>query len=149
MKQRLVNALDDRSARGQDHSSDSRSGFPSLDSCKKSVLSFLVAIRPNREQRAAAFVLGIVLIITISFGVAPHQATVTTRSGSVETLLFRTTAQTCPPANLADPAIKENLQSQSGEDVVLLQWFNGLCNGTYFEMGALDGVRFSNTFFFN
>ena len=39
--------------------------------------------------------------------------------------------------------------SQSGEDETLLTWFNGLCGGTYIEMGALDGRKFSNSFVFN
>jgi len=39
--------------------------------------------------------------------------------------------------------------SQSEEDVHLLKWFSGLCNGTYIEMGGLDGVKFSNSFVFN
>jgi FkbM family methyltransferase len=41
------------------------------------------------------------------------------------------------------------LKSQNKEDEILLRWFNGLCNGTYIEMGALDGVKFSNSFAFN
>ena len=40
-------------------------------------------------------------------------------------------------------------QSQSLEDRDLLEWFNGLAFGTYLEIGALDGVQFSNSYFFN
>jgi len=40
-------------------------------------------------------------------------------------------------------------KSQSGEDRTLLQYFHGLCGGTYLEMGGLDGVRFSNSYVFN
>lgn len=39
--------------------------------------------------------------------------------------------------------------SQVGEDRKMLSWFNGLCNGTYLEAGALDGVRYSNTLLFH
>ena len=39
-------------------------------------------------------------------------------------------------------------KSQSGEDMKLLTWFEGMKNGTYIEMGGLDGVRFSNSYFF-
>lgn len=62
---------------------------------------------------------------------------------------FGTTAKACPAVDVTAPSAKQHLKSQSGEDVVLLKWFNGLCEGTYFEMGALDGVLFSNTYFFN
>lgn len=39
--------------------------------------------------------------------------------------------------------------SQSREDRKLLKWFGTLCGGTYLEMGALDGKRFSNSHVFN
>jgi hypothetical protein len=45
--------------------------------------------------------------------------------------------------------LRPHLKSQSKEDERLLGWFNGLCNGTYIEMGGLDGVRLSNTYVFN
>eukprot|EP00529_Nitzschia_sp_RCC80_P032540 CAMPEP_0113471512 /NCGR_PEP_ID=MMETSP0014_2-20120614/17014_1 /TAXON_ID=2857 /ORGANISM="Nitzschia sp." /LENGTH=229 /DNA_ID=CAMNT_0000364145 /DNA_START=401 /DNA_END=1090 /DNA_ORIENTATION=+ /assembly_acc=CAM_ASM_000159 len=42
-------------------------------------------------------------------------------------------------------------KSQSQEDKELMRLFGNkkLCNGTYIEMGALDGVRYSNSFVFN
>jgi hypothetical protein len=40
-------------------------------------------------------------------------------------------------------------QAQFGEDWDLIVAFNGLCNGTYIEMDALDGVRFSNSYVIN
>jgi len=40
-------------------------------------------------------------------------------------------------------------KAQFGEDKVLMQYFGHLCNGTYMEMGALDGVRFSNSHVFH
>jgi len=40
-------------------------------------------------------------------------------------------------------------QSQGQEDRQLLEWFHGLCNGTYIEMGGLDGIRWSNSHVFN
>eukprot|EP00525_Craspedostauros_australis_P012311 CAMPEP_0198110094 /NCGR_PEP_ID=MMETSP1442-20131203/2126_1 /TAXON_ID= /ORGANISM="Craspedostauros australis, Strain CCMP3328" /LENGTH=305 /DNA_ID=CAMNT_0043766019 /DNA_START=102 /DNA_END=1019 /DNA_ORIENTATION=+ len=39
--------------------------------------------------------------------------------------------------------------SQSGEDKILMKWFKNLCGGTYIEMGALDGILFSNSHVFN
>jgi Methyltransferase FkbM domain len=62
---------------------------------------------------------------------------------------YQTTAKICPKANLELPEMMENLLSQGKEDVTLLQWFNGLCGGRYFEMGALDGKTYSNSYFFN
>ncbi len=41
------------------------------------------------------------------------------------------------------------MTSQSKEDRNLLNIFPGICNGTYIEMGALDGVRYSNTHVFH
>lgn len=40
-------------------------------------------------------------------------------------------------------------KSQDGEDDRLMGWFNNICDGTYIELGGLDGVRFSNSHVFN
>lgn len=40
-------------------------------------------------------------------------------------------------------------KSQSGEDKMLLSWFSNLCGGTYLEMGALNGVKYSNSYVFH
>ena len=61
----------------------------------------------------------------------------------------RTSAQTCPVKDIAADVNKKNFKSQSGEDKLLLTWFNGLCNGTYIEMGALNGIQYSNSYFFH
>ena len=42
-----------------------------------------------------------------------------------------------------------NYKSQSGEDKMLLQWFSNICGGSYIEMGALDGVKYSNSYVFH
>lgn len=43
----------------------------------------------------------------------------------------------------------ENSKSQNQEDETLLKLFlKGVCGGIYVELGALDGVRFSNSHFF-
>jgi hypothetical protein len=60
-----------------------------------------------------------------------------------------TTAKPCPKIKLSDPAIVPLLQSQDAEDKTLLNWFNGLCGGTYIEMGGLDGITYSNSYVFN
>lgn len=45
---------------------------------------------------------------------------------------------------------KSSFKSQSEEDAYLLnKFFTGLCNGTYIELGGLDGVTYSNSFVFN
>lgn len=44
---------------------------------------------------------------------------------------------------------KEWFKSQQLEDQRLMEWFKGLCGGSYMEIGGLDGVRFSNTYVFN
>ncbi|KAL3918344.1 MAG: hypothetical protein SGILL_004285, partial [Bacillariaceae sp.] len=59
-----------------------------------------------------------------------------------------TNAHLCPKKDVGEMA-KNSSKSQSKEDQMLLQWFNGLCNGTYIEMGALDGLQFSNSYLFN
>jgi Methyltransferase FkbM domain len=79
-------------------------------------------------------------------------ATTTVEAGRPTTkspFMYQTTAKMCPKANLELPEVMQNLLSQEQEDVALLEWFNGLCGGTYFEMGALDGITFSNSYFFN
>ena len=45
--------------------------------------------------------------------------------------------------------MKRHSKSQDGEDRYLVDtYFKGLCGGTYLELGALDGVRFSNSHLF-
>ena len=46
-------------------------------------------------------------------------------------------------------ALANSMKSQLGEDKFMLGRFNGLCGGSYMELGALDGVRYSNTHVFN
>ena len=45
--------------------------------------------------------------------------------------------------------VKAYSKSQDKEDqYVVRKYFKGLCGGTYLELGALDGVRFSNSHLF-
>ena len=55
----------------------------------------------------------------------------------------RTKAVSCPGTRLT------NFQSQSNEDRVLVEIFKDMCKGTYVELGALDGIRYSNTYVFH
>ena len=57
----------------------------------------------------------------------------------------KTSAYRCPKVK-PDGSL---LTSQSSEDQHLLLFFNGLCDGTYVELGALDGITYSNTYVFN
>lgn len=61
--------------------------------------------------------------------------------------VFQTNAHMCQVKSYND--MKANLMAQSEEDVEALKWFNGLCNGTYIELGGFDGKTYSNTYVFN
>lgn len=55
----------------------------------------------------------------------------------------------CERKDLQDLRKQNLLLSQKAEDEMLLSFFNGLCGGTYMEMGALNGLSFSNSYVFN
>lgn len=58
----------------------------------------------------------------------------------------------CPEDIGSNPPDPRLFASQSNEDKELLQLFHSahpLCNGTYLEMGAVDGVRYSNSHVFH
>jgi len=60
----------------------------------------------------------------------------------------KTQATVCnPQRNTTDDPLV--FMSQSKEDHKLMEWFGGLCGGTYFEMGALNGKRYSNSHAFH
>lgn len=61
------------------------------------------------------------------------------------------TARKCDPSVQATPeALKRFAKSQDAEDMFLYNsYFHGLCGGRYIEMGALDGVTYSNSHMFN
>ena len=62
--------------------------------------------------------------------------------------LARSSAQAC--AGAAPAAVPASVRkSQSQEDEHLLSFFGGFCGGTYVELGALNGITFSNTYAFN
>ena len=61
---------------------------------------------------------------------------------------FVTSATKCSTL-LSAETIKEFSRSQSNEDETLLRWFSTLCGGTYIELGALNGERFSNSYLFH
>jgi FkbM family methyltransferase len=57
---------------------------------------------------------------------------------------YKTKARMCPIK--PEEEMKPLFHGQRSEDKHLLQWFQGLCGGTYLEMGALTGIRYSNTY---
>jgi FkbM family methyltransferase len=60
----------------------------------------------------------------------------------------QTEAKRCDRNDIKNLMVKHS-QSQQGEDAYLVQhFFKGLCGGIYVELGALDGVTYSNTHFF-
>lgn len=61
--------------------------------------------------------------------------------------LVTTAAKKCGSSAIEIP--QSYFQSQSSEDERLMAWFKKLCGGTYIELGALDGVTFSNSHAFN
>lgn len=69
-------------------------------------------------------------------------------SSSFTPFRHQTNAYNCNVRDLNEIPPK-HFKSQSDEDKTLLEWFNGLCNGTYVEMGAVDGLRYSNSYVFH
>lgn len=59
-----------------------------------------------------------------------------------------TTITECSMVSSDDLLRKHLSKSQKGEDLILLSWFNGMCGGKYLEMGALDGITYSNSYVF-
>jgi len=74
-------------------------------------------------------------------------AAVAQTQSSAET--FATSAYKCDKIPFGELQKIKALQSQEKEDKRLLSWFNGLCGGSYIEMGAHDGVYLSNSHVFN
>lgn len=72
-------------------------------------------------------------------------STMTNTNNTTRVMPFQSFTRVCGKVEVEE----SNLKSQSSEDEALLTWFNGLCNGTYLEIGGLDGIRYSNTYVFN
>mmetsp|Transcript_33819 Transcript_33819/g.52701 ORF Transcript_33819/g.52701 Transcript_33819/m.52701 type:complete len:322 (+) Transcript_33819:233-1198(+) len=70
----------------------------------------------------------------------------TTTTMEVATWTPKSKARFCDPGTILD---KELMKSQEGEDRDLINYFHNLCEGTYIEMGALNGVTYSNTHVFH
>ena len=75
-----------------------------------------------------------------------NSGTTTTQVSAVARTRFKSLAQPC---GVPVPVNPGHLLAQDGEDRQLLQWFGGLCNGTYLEIGGLDDITYSNSYVFN
>lgn len=53
------------------------------------------------------------------------------------------------PCDINQSEFQNHSKSQFREDANLFPYFKGLCNGTYLELGAVDGIHFSNTYAFH
>jgi hypothetical protein len=82
-------------------------------------------------------------IVTAGIATAPAATVTVTVTTTATTTSVRTAATICKKVR------GNERKSQNGEDRKLLTIFNGLCGGTYLEMGAFDGIRFSNTYLFH
>lgn len=60
---------------------------------------------------------------------------------------FKSSARACPPNH--PPADESHFQSRNSKDRELLKWFDRLCDGSYIELGAHDGVQSSTSYVFN
>jgi len=127
--------------------------------------------RPQRDEEAAAggrvvrlllFVIAAAAVVasyaqwragtfTTAFELdATSQHLSSNDSTSASRWIPKTRARTCPDSVATNNAIqKAFFRSQSGEDKALMKWFGNLCEGSYIEMGALDGLKFSNSYVFN
>jgi len=110
----------------------------------------------------AALVVFFLFFLWASDGFSPYSDTLTTPSevstgvlsqvstssqvSSSGSYPFATKATACK--YIRPQELKKNpyLSSQMGEDYNVFMHFNGLCGGTYLEMGAVDGIDKSNTY---
>lgn len=78
-----------------------------------------------------------------------HEKLITRRDRDEEDIIIRkTTAYRCDH-EFRDINFQENSRSQHGEDRNIVDFFfKGICGGKYIELGALDGIRYSNSHFF-
>lgn len=102
------------------------------------------------------FAMGTAMIVADTHTHTQSQDTTFSRGMHATRRTWKSRAVKCPP--LSERAIpgyyrryrkSQEVGTFAGEDRRLLQFFNGLCFGTYLELGALDGKSFSNSYFFN
>ena len=109
---------------------------------------------PRREEgRAVTLLIAVVTALVVLWTAWSEDIVDPTRLPSIPHALvkphFKSNAHRCPAGDIENLDSKKLLQSQSEEDEYLLDWFNGLCGGSYIEMGALDGKQYSNSYVFN
>lgn len=96
----------------------------------------------NRKQLCIVVIMVAVLGHLLHDTLSHPSIVGTLASESSAAYMFTSSARACPKVDV-NP---QNLRAQSGEDRHFLQWFGALCDGTYLEMGALDGLTYSNTY---
>lgn len=103
----------------------------------------------ERLSHRGAIVVVVVLFYLMACTVMLRRLPTTNNSAlihhAINDVSFKTFSHTCRKVEVQ----ASNLKSQRQEDKILLNWFEGLCNGTYLEIGGLDGVKYSNTYVFN
>eukprot|EP00525_Craspedostauros_australis_P007055 CAMPEP_0198115202 /NCGR_PEP_ID=MMETSP1442-20131203/6376_1 /TAXON_ID= /ORGANISM="Craspedostauros australis, Strain CCMP3328" /LENGTH=314 /DNA_ID=CAMNT_0043772665 /DNA_START=137 /DNA_END=1081 /DNA_ORIENTATION=+ len=117
------------------------------------------------SQKWAALISIIVLAAVVTINIQPgnlenasndasgangaNDANSAVASQSLRTALVQPTVQKTQATLCNRQLPKQIFLSQSKEDELLLGWFKNLCGGSYIEMGALDGLRYSNSYVFN
>jgi hypothetical protein len=117
--------------------------------------------KPNQAVVGVLVVIAISLAVLLMIQISSNRLALTLTIGKVN-LVTETRNETppdrvshtfrshCYRCNINIPPRRRFFKSQSREDRHLLNtFFMGICNGTYVEVGGLDGVLFSNTFAFN
>lgn len=89
------------------------------------------------------------VVLLLSFAAADSSTDHVDGHQSTEKQLIHTAAVVCTSAVSWDQ-LRELSKSQSKEDSTLWhEFFRGLCQGRYIELGALDGIWLSNTHLFS
>ena len=72
---------------------------------------------------------------------------------TIHRLATRTTTNTeatsCSPEIALEDIVHFSMAQDQEDQFLIKHYFNGLCGGTYVELGGLDGVRFSNSHLFH
>jgi FkbM family methyltransferase len=110
---------------------------------------------PSTTSVRAKTVLGLAVAVVVTVVVAARSAAGHWRGAGASLGLGLRPLATSDAARCDDEyvdlsaRVKRHSKSQDGEDRYLIDtYFRGLCGGTYLELGALDGVRFSNSHLF-
>eukprot|EP00978_Attheya_sp_CCMP212_P042230 scaffold253883_cov59-Attheya_sp.AAC.2 len=104
-----------------------------------------IIVRKKMKVFLPLFFLGMSVLVTVSFVLQSQKVK---PAELISPWHPKSNAQICPNDE-GDNLKDEWFKSQSAEDKLLLQWFKTFCNGSYIEMGGLDGVVYSNSHVFH